>query len=179
MTESKQHCKPPKPLLLASSDAHKYGLVETARVDQTVLVQLPSSTMDHIKHWRAKVCLNYTKHAVDRMRQYLNCPSIKPYNGQRYIEMTTPEFYFLSDSRNLQRYFHQATLVEIGLNKRHQVCKLSFVLPLHLTSLERNTRVLFFCVTTSGFIITLNICPELKQRRKYHSPVPYLSLNQV
>jgi hypothetical protein len=163
----------------AKDDDYKRGLTECVRLHRDMVSKMPAQVADTIKAWKRGVRLNYTKHALQRMQEYTNklssrkwtdgnhCPGSRP-QGSYYIEMTQEEYAYLKDARNLQEHLDSAKVVELGLNENHDICKVSFVLYLHVVcpSLyvdKSMTRCLFFCVSPGGCVKTLNITPGEKQ----------------
>ena len=157
-------------LKFARDQDHKRGLTECLRLHRDLIHKMPAQVVDMIKLWKRRVRLNYSKHALQRMQEYTNKQSKWTWNdGKHYIEMTEEEFAYLKDARNLERLLESSKVVELGLNENHHICKVSFVVYLHLLcpSLygEKNTmtRCLFFCVSPGGVVKTLNICPGEKK----------------
>jgi hypothetical protein len=157
-------------LKFARDDDYKRGLTECKRLYRELIHKIPPQSADIIKSWKRQVRLNYTKHAVQRMREYTNQLSRRPWrDGKHYTEMTEAEYAYLKDARNLQRHMDSVKVVELGLNENHHICKVSFVLYLHVVcpalymqGQQGSTRCLFFCVSPGGCVKTLNICPGEK-----------------
>lgn len=174
-------------LKFARDDDYKYGLSETMRIHRFVLDELPSPITNEVKKWEQTVRLNYTKHATDRMHQYVDRVSDRPWiDGKRYTEMFYEEFEYLQNPTRLQKHLSQSKIVELGLNNRFDICKVSFVL--HLDKVcpylydkynEYESRCLFFCVSPGGYLKTINICPGEKLYPSYGGKVKYLDLETV
>jgi len=152
----------------AKDDDYKRGLTEYTRVHRHMVNQMPAQATDTIKGWKRRVRLNYTKHALQRMQEYTNkLSSHKWTDGKHYLEMTKEEYAYLKDARNLQKHMDSAKVVELGLNQNRDICKVSFVLYLHVVCpflySQPVTRCLFFCVSPGGCVKTLNITPGEKQ----------------
>jgi hypothetical protein len=154
----------------AKDDDYKRGLSECIRLHRDMVNKMPPQVADTIKAWKRRVRLNYTKHALQRMQEYTNKVSTRKWSdGKHYIEMTKEEYAYIKDARNLLKHLDSAKIVELGLNENHDICKVSFVLYLHVVcpSLYSEqgpiTRCLFFCVTPGGCVKTLNITPGEKQ----------------
>jgi hypothetical protein len=174
----------PPSLIFARDDDYKYGLSETMRIERGVMKDLPLSMFDEVKYWEQHITLNYTKHALDRMHQYVDRISDRPWiDGYYFTEMFFSEYDYLKNPRNLQRHLNQAKIVELGLNDRYQICKVSFILQLDRVCPflydKSEPRCLFFCVTPGGFLKTINICPGEKINHSYGGKVEYLSLRKV
>lgn len=172
---------------MAGMNDWQYGLEELYRINRSILTQLPEITFNNIQKWEEHVQLKYTNHAINRMIQYTNRLSKQPWIDQQYyVEFYPQETQYFSNPQMLQQVFQKSKCVEIGLNKNSQVCKISYVLPLHQVckKLYNNisnslTRWLFFCVGVDGYIKTLNITPNEKNKLIYGGTVPYLNFNQT
>lgn len=144
-------------LKFARDDDHKKGLTECLRLHQDLVHNMPPILADRMKLWKRRLHLHYSKHALQRIQEYTNQWSKRPWtDGEYYLEMTEDEADYLKDTGNLQKLLLSAKIVEIGLNENHDICKVSFVVILHMR------RCLFFCVSPGGLIKTLNICPGEK-----------------
>ena len=164
------------------------GITETSRVDRQVLNHIPASMLSEIGIWERFLDLRYTRHAKRRLQLYVNQSSERPWeDGYHYTEMYSSEYMFLSNPAKLQPYLPHAKKVEMGLNPKGQVCKVSYVLDLtthcpHLYSKFTRppaSRWLFFCVGVDGFIKTINITPGEKHRKCYGGDIEYLNYEKL
>jgi hypothetical protein len=156
-------------------------ITEVFRIDRRLISQLPVHIFSEIKEWESKINLNYTYHAIKRMKEYIGRVSDRPWDdGKHYIEFYHQEGKYLENPINLQQHFCKSKIVEIGLNRFGKVCKVSYVLPLHevvplLYEKNSQSRCLFFCVCIDGYIKTINITPNEKKRRHYGGSIEYLN----
>lgn len=146
--------------IIPKSSKYKYMTAEARRID-----------MHHISEALSAYALNYAKelgkkggpfmrtHSIrNRLKQYIN----KPSRDRTYVEVLPTEVDELRNQLSTLMTHDDLRLVEVGLNRQEEICKMAFT-----TTLASSGRVVFLCIGMDGGLKTFYVTPKFKYRENY------------